>query len=129
MHDKCQDIVSDLYTQRFQRSRKPRYLRTRLRAERTPTDRGGQGQHRNGDGQPWSRTTYSPARSLHTPVPDQFKELYDLHLNELYSRSDVFKVLRDTRKRLNDPGEFQMAEAEILVWAETGTAYENSEQG
>jgi type VI secretion system protein ImpC len=65
----------------------------------------------------------------HPPVPIQFKELDDFHPDQLYSRLDVFKVLKDTRKRLNDPREFEMAKKEIRGWVKIGTASEDTEQG
>lgn len=69
------------------------------------------------------------AGSLHPPVPIQFKELDDFHPDQLYSRLEVFKVLRATRKRLNDPREFEMAKKEIRGWADTGMTSEDREQG
>ncbi len=46
----------------------------------------------------------------------RFAELDDFHPEQLYSRLEVFQTLRDTRKRLNDPGSFESARKEVRNW-------------
>ena len=48
-----------------------------------------------------------------------FTELDDFHPEQLYSRLEVFQTLRDTRKRLNEPGSFESARKKIRGWSGT----------
>ena len=51
------------------------------------------------------------------PVAIQFTELDDFHPEQIYARLDVFKALRDTRKKLSDPSTFESTKKEVQGWA------------
>jgi type VI secretion system protein ImpC len=46
-----------------------------------------------------------------------FDELEDFHPDRIYERLDIFRKLRQTRRRLDDPSTFEAAAAEIRGWA------------
>ena len=50
------------------------------------------------------------------PVAIPFAELDDFHPDQLYARLEVFKTLRETRKRLNDLRTYESAKKEIRSW-------------
>lgn len=54
------------------------------------------------------------------PVSLQFNELEDFHPDQIYRNLEVFRALRGTRKRLNDPASFAEAAAEVRAWAGAG---------
>jgi type VI secretion system protein ImpC len=54
-----------------------------------------------------------------------FDELEDFHPDRIYERLDIFRKLRQTRRRLDDPSTFEAAAAEIRGWA--GTADEDAQ--
>jgi type VI secretion system protein ImpC len=50
------------------------------------------------------------------PVVIPFAELDDFHPDQLFTRLDVFQVLRDTRKNLNDLRTFEAAKKQVRIW-------------
>jgi type VI secretion system protein ImpC len=62
------------------------------------------------------------------PVALQFSELDDFHPEQLYARLDVFKALRNTRKRLTDARTFESARKEIQGWSGAAPASEDTGQ-
>ena len=46
-----------------------------------------------------------------------FRELEDFHPDRIYDRHDVFQPLREARRKLNDPGTFAAAAAEVAAWS------------
>lgn len=54
-----------------------------------------------------------------------FDELEDFHPDRIYERLDIFRKLRQTRRRLDDPSTFEAAAAEIRGWA--GAADEDAQ--
>ncbi|SPD72774.1 conserved hypothetical protein [uncultured Desulfobacterium sp.] len=59
----------------------------------------------------------SAAGKDNAPVTIRFTELDDMHPNNIFERVEVFKTLRDIRKRLNDPRTFESAKKEVQTWA------------
>ena len=45
-----------------------------------------------------------------------FEELDDFHPDQIYSRLDIFKSLRDIRSALNNPDSYASAAAEVRTW-------------
>jgi len=62
---------------------------------------------------------------IHVPVLEsgnssvvfRFNELDDFHPDRLFERSEVFQALREIRAKLDDPGTFESAAAEVRTWA------------
>jgi type VI secretion system protein ImpC len=52
------------------------------------------------------------------PVALRFRELEDFHPDRIYQRLDIFRSLRETRRRLDDPSTFDDAAAEVRGWAD-----------
>jgi len=69
----------------------------------------------------------SVAGKENLPINIRFSELDDFHPNSIFEHLEVFKTLRDTRKRLNDPRTFESAKKEMRLWAGAGTASERSQ--
>src|SRR5579864_2110912 len=61
------------------------------------------------------------APELHLPlggpdgplVPLHFRELEDFHPDRIYESLKIFQVLRETRDRLHDPGQYGAAAAQV----------------
>jgi type VI secretion system protein ImpC len=52
-----------------------------------------------------------------TPVALRFEGLDDFHPDRMFERLEVFRSLRQTRKRLDNPATFAEAAAEVKSWA------------
>lgn len=64
---------------------------------------------------------------LSLPVTDasvtlRFRELEDFHPDRIYERLDIFRSLRETRRRLDDPSTFDAAAEEVRSWADPDAA-------
>jgi len=55
------------------------------------------------------------------PVTLQFKTLDDFHPDRIFERLEIFRSLRQTRRRLENPATFAEAAAEVRSWAKIET--------
>ncbi|HYP53116.1 MAG TPA: type VI secretion system contractile sheath small subunit, partial [Pyrinomonadaceae bacterium] len=61
------------------------------------------------------------------PLDIYFDSLEDFHPDRLYERLEIFRALRQTRRRLGDPATFREAAEEVRRWTSTGEAARDAE--
>ena len=61
----------------------------------------------------------SLADSDNPPVKITFSELDDFHPDQLFERVEAFQILRETRRKLDDPQKFEAAAQEVQSWPGT----------